>query len=85
MYLTEARDISLYASKSHDTKTDTRSKRCGTTFQGRIEKNFLKGYQRDLSDFGKQATAKFKEQLNKVKAELDAMRVGMCMLVWKQF
>ena len=30
----------------------------------------------------KKATAKFKEQLNKVKDELGAMRAGMYMLVW---
>jgi hypothetical protein len=47
-----------------------------------IEKKFSKGYQCTLSNFGKKATSEFKEQLNKVKDKLGAMRTGMYMLVW---
>ena len=76
IHLLDAQDASLCASNSNDTKTDSRYKRCGTTFQGHVEKKFPKGYERDLSEPGKMATAKFNEQLNKVKDELSAMRRG---------
>ena len=52
IHLIDDQDVSLYASKSNDTETDPRSKRCSTTFQGHVEKKFPKGYQSDLSDFG---------------------------------
>ena len=56
----------MYAANSNDTKTDP----------SHVEKKFPKRLRQ------KKATAKFKEQLNKVKDDLGAMRAGMYMLVW---
>ncbi len=77
MHLIDAQDVSLYASNSNDTKTDPRSKRCGTTFQGHVEKKFPKGYERDLSE-----PEKGHCEVQGAIDELGAMRAGMYMLVW---
>jgi hypothetical protein len=44
IHLIDDQDVSLYASKTNDTETDPRSKRCSMTFQGHVEKKFTKGY-----------------------------------------
>ena len=80
--LIKARDISLFASKSLETVTDPRSKRCSTIFQGHSEKKFPNGYKRELSNFGRMATAEFKKQLEKAKGEIGAMGAGMYKLIW---
>ena len=81
-HLIKARDISLFASKSLNTETDPWSKHRSTTFQGHVEKKFQNGNKRELSDFGRMATAEFKKQLEKAKGELGAMRAGVYKLIW---
>ena len=81
-HLIKARDISLFASKSLNTETDPWSKHRSTTLQGHVEKKFQNGNKRELSDFGRMATAEFKKQLEKAKGKLGAMRAGVYKLMW---